>query len=191
MSEKRRWIVEDALRIIFSKLVFSVDSWGSLSSSISYLILVLEGEKIWVSFRFTFPHLITSEWQLSCLLFNLAIHLQPCNRAEGGPKSCWDDWSGEQGEMNWVLRHEDLVSQWDACCNRDAWIWKGMTSSYCCEDRQALWAGLLLSSSASWNLVFTVRLSILSCCSVTSKWSALEYQRVWGLPASSLFFVFV
>lgn len=161
VSEKRRWVVEDALRIIFSRLLFFLwtheEAWAL--QLVTWVLCLKVSERIWVSFHFTFPHLIPSEWQLSCLLFNLAVQLQPCNRAEGEPKSFWDDWSGEQGEINGVLRHEDLVSQWDACHNSDAWIWKGMpSSSYWCEDRQALWAGLLLSSLASWNLVFTVRL---------------------------------
>lgn len=141
MSEKRRWIVgKSSQNYLVKTVVFSVDLWGSLSSSVSYLSAVLEGERFWVSFHSTFPHQIISECSFHDLFFNLAVHLQHCNRAEGEPKSCW--W-GERGEINWVLRHEDLVSQWDACHNSDVWIWKGMPSSfYCCKDRQVLWAGL-------------------------------------------------
>lgn len=141
VSEKRRWIARSSSQNYLLKTCLSVDSWGSLSSSVSYLSSVLEGERIWVSFITFLPS--NSFWvQLSWLLFNSAVHLQHWNRAEGEPKWCRDGWWAEQGGINWALRHEDLVSHWDACHNSDAWIWKGMPSSFCCEDRQALWAGL-------------------------------------------------
>lgn len=57
--EKSKWITRSSSQNYLLKTCFSVGTWGSLSSSVSYLSSVLEGGRIWVSF-ITFPHLIVS-----------------------------------------------------------------------------------------------------------------------------------
>lgn len=49
VSEKRRWIARSSSQNLLKTVVFSVDSWGSLRSSISYLSSVLEGK--WENLR--------------------------------------------------------------------------------------------------------------------------------------------
>lgn len=114
MSGKRRLITRGnsvclCLQSPSQTVAFSVDSWGGLSTSISYfssLELYLKvSEGSWVRLLFTFPHLIPSGWQLSWFP-NWLFQLQPCNRAQGDSKKCWGDWPGEQGEIGWVLGHE-------------------------------------------------------------------------------------